>query len=44
MSEQLADINLRPGQDLYRRLVPAKFVYVLVRMSYFLAVKYKRKL
>ena len=29
---------------LYRRLVPAKFVYVLVRMRYFLAVKYKHKL
>ena len=29
---------------LYRRLVPAKFVYILVRMHYFLAVKYKHKL
>ena len=28
----------------YRRLVPAKFVYVLVRMRYFLAVKYEHKL
>ena len=27
-----------------RRLVPAKSVYVLVRMRYFLAVKYKHKL
>ena len=27
-----------------RRLVPAKFVYVLVRMRYFLAVKYKHNL
>ena len=30
--------------ELNRRLVPAKFVYVLVRMRYFLAVKYKHKL
>ena len=28
----------------YRRLVPAKLVYVLVRTRYFLAVKYKHKL
>ena len=28
----------------YRRLVPTKFVDVLVRMLYFLAVKYEHKL
>ena len=28
----------------HRWLVPVKFVYVLVHMSYFLAVKYKHKL
>ena len=31
-------------QMLYRVLVPAMFVYVLVRMHYFLAVKYEHKL
>ena len=30
--------------NMYRRLIPAKFVYVLVRMRYFLAVRYKHKL
>ena len=32
-----------PEHDSYSRLVPVKFVYVLVRMRYFLAVKYKHK-
>ena len=41
--EKMKNLDISEKED-NRRLVPAKFVYILVRMRYFLAGKYKHKL